>query len=105
MFGKDRATGELVEGSAESVAAMENEETIGGKGDESWWNNSGLMKLTLTIQCHLQVIQPTLLTRLNLLTRLKLEKSELDLLRGFPNDYLRWLLLLEHSLKILTVGW
>lgn len=35
LFGKDRVTGELAEGPAESVTAMENEETTKEKGDES----------------------------------------------------------------------
>ncbi|KAL7246883.1 hypothetical protein ACSBR2_001904 [Camellia fascicularis] len=35
MFGKDRATGELAKDLVDSVAAMENEEAIGEKGDES----------------------------------------------------------------------
>ncbi|KAL7200009.1 hypothetical protein ACSBR2_022172 [Camellia fascicularis] len=98
LFGNDKATGELAEGPAESVAAMENEEAIGEKGDQSLVEKFWFNELTLTIQCHLQVIQPTLLTRL------KLGQNESDLLRGFPKDCLRWLLLLEHSLKILTVG-
>ncbi|CAL5378518.1 unnamed protein product [Camellia sinensis] len=101
LFGKDRVTGELAGDPADAVAAMEKE-------DANATTEEGEQSPVEQFSMNMGDMDYSMFTSNNISNRAnstKTGKKGLDLLRGFPLNYLRWPKILDHSLRILVLRW